>query len=384
MFKILQDEYVGLMLDLSSERRKDSVKGRLKNINMKKLYDLCEEHELHGVVASHIQNEKLCTLPSYWMEAYQKEEDRLSFLKNKAKEICGLMLENGIPMVILKNGGIMADIVDDAAACPMEDIDSLVRKEDFYQAHEILVKNGFVFKFRSVYEKEELEQAYLDGSTEYYIPMPNGGDMWFELSWRAIAGRWIRPDKELDTKELFSRIHYAKNTAVGILSPEDNLLQVCIHTAKHSYVRSPGLRLHLDVERIVSHENIDWELFVQRTIETHVCTSTYYSLLIPKILFGTPIPEWVLERIRPKKQKQRKLEKIFAKVGLLHPTKKKFSKLSFLNFQTSLYDSKKDQWRVIYPSWDWYKEKYKAKSKIILPWYILLRCLDLVGIRKKK
>ena len=117
------------------------------------------------------------------------------------------MLESGIPMVILTNGGIIADIVNDAAACPMEDIDSLVRKEDFYQAHEILVKNGFVFKFRSEYEKEELEQAYLDGSTEYYIPMPNGGDMWFELSWRAIAGRWIRPDKEPDTKELFDSIY---------------------------------------------------------------------------------------------------------------------------------------------------------------------------------
>ena len=384
MFKILQDEYVSLMLDLSGERRKDTVKERLKNIDLKKLYDLCIEHELHGVVASHIQNEGLGALPNYWMDSYQKEKERLSFLKNKAQEICKLMLEAGIPMVILKNGGIMADIVDDAAACPMEDIDSLVRKEDFYQAHEILVKNGFVFKFRSEYEKEELEQAYLDGSTEYYIPMPNGGDMWFELSWRAIAGRWIRPDKEPHTKELFSRIHYAQNTSVGILSPEDNLLQVCIHTAKHSYVRSPGLRLHLDVERIVSHQDINWELFIQRTIETHVCTSTYYSLLIPKILFGTPIPEWVLERIRPKKQKQRKLEKIFAKVGLLHPIEKKFSKLSFLNFQTSLYDSKKDQWRVIYPSWDWYKEKYKAKFKITLPWYMFLRCLDLVGIRKKK
>ena len=384
MFKILQDEYVGLMLDLSSEHRKDSVKDRLKNIDIKKLYDLCEEHELHGVVASHIQNEGLCVLPNYWIEAYQKEKERLSFLKNKAHEICKLMSAAGIPMVILKNGGIMSDIVDDVAACPMEDIDSLVRKEDFYQAHEILVKNGFVFKFRSEYEKEELEQAYLDGSTEYYIPMPNGEEMWFELSWRAIAGRWIRPDKEPDTKSLFSRIHYAKNTSVGILSPEDNLLQVCIHTAKHSYVRSPGLRLHLDVERIVTHEKINWELFIQRTIETRVCVSTYYSLLIPKILFGTPVPDWVLERIKPKRKKQRKIEKIFAKVGLLHPADKKFSKLLFLNFQTALYDSRRDCWRVIYPSWAWYKEKYQVKSRIGLPWYIFLRCLDLIGIRKRK
>ncbi|MFR3754391.1 MAG: nucleotidyltransferase family protein [Enterocloster sp.] len=138
--------------------------------------------------------------------------------------------------------------------------------------------NGFEFKFRSEFEKENLQEAFLDGSTEYFMPMPDGGNMWFELSHRAIAGRWIRPDKEPDTDELFRRFYYADNTDIGILSPEDNLLQVCIHTAKHSYVRSPGLRLHLDVERIVRHKQIDWKIFLERVEQAHVTTSTYYSL----------------------------------------------------------------------------------------------------------
>ena len=46
-----------------------------------------------------------------------------------------------------------------------------------------------------------------------------------------------------------------------ILSPEDNLLQVALHTAKHSYVRAPGFRLHSDVDRIVCFQEINWNIF---------------------------------------------------------------------------------------------------------------------------
>ena len=287
-------------------------------------------------------------------------------------------------MIILKNGGIMTDIVSDAAACPMEDIDSLVRKSDFLQAHGILINNGFNFKFRSEFEKEILDGAFADGSTEYYILMPDGEKMWFELSWRAVAGRWIRPDKEPPTDALFERCYFSDGTDVGILSPEDNLLQVCIHTAKHSYVRSPGLRLHLDVDRIVSNKQIDWDIFIERVEQTHVKTSTYYSLMIPKVLFGTNVPDAVLNRLKPRKSKAKKIEKLLGRAGLLHPAGRKFSKFSFLRFQTSLYDSVKDMLRVLYPSYGWYKTRYGIKNAIALPYYIILRGLDLVGIRKKK
>lgn len=371
------------MLKLSGEHRTNVAKEDLIDIDIHKLYTLCKEHELAGVVAAHILADGNIELPEFWQTTYLAEKERLAFLKEKSNQICEKMKQNNIPMIILKNGGIMSDIVADPAACPMEDIDSLVRKEDFFKAHQLLLDCGFVFKFRSEFEKEILDEAFVDGSTEYYIPMPNGEKMWFELSWRAIAGRWIRPDKEPDTNELFERFYYAPNSSVGILSPEDNLLQVCIHTAKHSYVRSPGLRLHLDVERIVTHKEIDWNLFLAGVEQAHVKTSTYYSLLIPKTLFGTEVPEWILERLKPGKAKATRIEKMLAHAQLLHPSARKFSKLAFLKFQTALYDNIGDAWKVLYPSWKWYQDKYHT-PRILLPWCLLLRGGDLMGIRKKK
>ena len=386
MFEQLQDSQVQLMLALSKENIENGqeLKQQLAQVNMELFFQLCKEHELDGVVASHIMAKELLELPDYWMEAYAKEKAHLGFLKDKAAEICRVMSENGITMVVLKNGGIMSDMVADPAACPMEDIDSLVKKSDFKKAHQILMDNGFLFKFRSEFEEEDLESAFRDGSTEYRIETPAGEDMWFELAWRAVAGRWIRRDLEPDADSLIEDAYFASGTKVGILSPEDNLLQVSVHTAKHSYVRAPGLRLHLDVERIVAHKQIDWDLFLQKVQEVHVKTSTYYSLYLAKMLFDTPVPDHVLEALYPGKRKYKRILKMVSKAGLLHPGKPKFSKLQFLRFQTSLYDSKKDAWFVLCPPNGGLREIYGYSNPLLTPYYLILRGLDLVGIRKKK
>ena len=208
--------------------------------------------------------------------------------------------------------------------------------------------------------------------------------MWFELAWRAVAGRWIRPDLEPDSDRLIEDSYAAPECDVHILSPEDNLLQVCIHTAKHSYLRAPGLRLHLDVERIVSHKNIDWDVFLKKADETHVKTACYFSLLIPSVLFKTPVPEYVLKRLQPNAHKENIISAAIIKAGLLHPKKAKFTKLEFLRFQTALYDSFGDMCKVLYPSFSWYKERYNFKCPLLVPIYIVIRGLDLVGIRISK
>ena len=385
LFAFMQDDIYKLMLDMSKEchtaEELDNIKKRYVQTDNEALFAVCNEHELDGVVGTLALSLGL-VLCEKWQAAYTQQKEHLTFLCEKAKEICKIMDDNGIPMVVLKNGGIMIGLVEEAAKCPMEDIDSLICKKDFYKAHEILVQNGFVFKFRSEYEAEKLDEAYRDGSTEYYIVTPAGEKMWFELAWRAVAGRWIRPDLEPDTDGFIANSYAPEGTKARILSPEDNLLQVCIHTAKHSYVRAPGLRLHMDVDRIVAHTEIDWDLFLKKVEDTHVKTSVYLSLFIPTVLFGTKVPQEVLDVLKPKKIKR--LMKLLAKAGLPHPLERKFNKIQFLRFQTALYDSKKDVLRVIYPGKAWIKERYGAKTQMQVWKCVTMRVFDLVGIRKKK
>lgn len=385
LFNFLDDDIYRLMLDMSrekhSEEENQDIKERYGKVNQKKLFVVCREHELHGVTGAYAKSMGL-PIPDEWEKAFLLEKRRLDFLKNTAIQVCQLMSDHGIPMVILKNGGIMMDMIPETVKCPMEDIDSLIRKTDFYQAHKLLIENGFTFKFRSEYEAEKLEEAYRDGSAEYFITMPTGEKIWFELAWRAVAGRWIRPDLEPDTNGFIGRSHTVGDTQVRVLSPEDNLLQVCIHTAKHSYVRAPGMRLHMDVDRIVAHTDIDWGLFLKKVKEAHVCTSTYLSLYIPSVILHTQIPQWVLDELRP--QNIKKLMRLLSEAELPHPQGKKFSKMKFLLFQTALYDNKSDIMQVIFPDRQWMEERYNCNSVIQLMTCTVIRVLDLIGMRKKK
>ena len=387
MFSFANDKYVDVMLKMAKERHNkneiEEILADYSKLEQSKFIALCKEHQFEGMSAAFLKK-YTDALTGEWIGIYEECHRKASEKLEAAKQICQRMADNGIDMIVLKNGGILADIIDDPAKMPMGDIDTVIKRKDFLKAYDIMLADGYKFEYSNEYEIPDINNAYRDGDAEYFKQIAPDHMLCCEIAWRIVAGRWMRPDCEPNTEENFSRMHYAKGTKIGILSPEDNLLQVCIHTAKHSYLRAPGLRLNLDVERIVSNVEINWSLFLEKVKAAHTKTAAYYSLYIPSVLFDTPIPKNVLDELKPSKSKQKKIETALEKAGFLYPKKRKFSRLEFLRFQTSLYDSLSDMFRTLYPNAEWLKRRYAFKSSALIPYYICVRALDLVGIRKKQ
>ena len=207
--------------------------------------------------------------------------------------------------------------------------------------------------------------------------LPNGKKLWFELQWRPVAGRWIRPDQEPSVDELMDRSVPIHGTTVRLLAPEDNLLQVALHTAKHTYVRAPGFRLHTDVDRIVHTQRIDWDVFLSRVRRLNVATVVYFSLAIPVAIFNTAIPDRVLDQLRPPPWKETVMLRWINQSGLFNPFQKKFGKLRYIAFTALLYDDTRGLRRGIFPDAGWMRERYGFKSGIILPFYYAKRIANL-------
>ena len=260
----------------------------------------------------------------------------------------------------------------------MGDLDTLVEKKNFRRAHQILLEEGYHFEFRSPLEEVELSAAEASGGAEYWKILPSGEKMWFELQWRPVSGRWIRADQEPSAEELMERSVSIPGTAVRLLCPEDNLLQVCLHTAKHSYVRAPGFRLHLDVERIVRGQVVDWRVFTERVEKLQVKTAVYFSLVIPKELFGTPIPEEVLACLRPVTWKEGLISRMITRAGLFNPNDHKFSRLGYIFFTLLLYDDLGGLLRSVFPSSNWMCGRYNIHHCWEYPYYYVRRLMDLV------
>ena len=266
---------------------------------------------------------------------------------------------------------------------PSGDVDLLVRPSDFRRAHAILVADGFNFEFRSDLEEATVEEPSRSGGAEYWKILPGGDKLWLELQWRPVAGRWIRPDQEPAADELMARSIPINGTNLRLLSPEDNLLQVSLHTAKHTYVRAPGFRLHTDVDRIARRQPINWDLFVERVKRLRVKTAVFFSLAIPADIFSTPIPPAVLAQLRPASWKVALMARWIVHAGIFNPHERKFSKLGYIIFNALLYDEVSGFIRGVLPRPDTLRQRYGFKSSILLPWYYARRILELVTRRAR-
>ena len=313
-------------------------------------------------------------LPAPWYQQYANIERIITAYLKELDSIAAQLSEKDIPLIAIKNSGIARGIFPFPGAVPMGDVDVLVRRCDFRRAHRLLLDSGYHFEFRSALEEADLEHAEQSGGAEYWKILPGGDKLWLELQWRPVAGRWIRPDQEPTADELMARSIPIDGTAVRLLAPEDNLLQVCLHTAKHSYVRAPGFRLHLDVVRIVdAYPDLDWKTFVARVTRLQVKTATYFSLVIPHELFGTAVPAWVLDALRPPRWKERRLRAMIRKAGLFNPHEQKFSRAEYVLFNALLYDDLAGLLRGIFPDRNWMQAQYAFTNPLLLPYYHLKR-----------
>jgi hypothetical protein len=193
-----------------------------------------------------------------------------------------------------------------------------------------------------------------------------------------VAGRWIRPDQEPDAGELLERSLPCTGTPVRVLAPSDNLLQVCLHTAKHSYVRAPGFRLHTDVDRIVRHGGIEWDRFVAAVEVVGVKTAVYFALAIPAELLATPVPTEVIARLRPPGMKERWVRRSLLRAGLFNSQQRKWGKFSYIIFNLLLYDSFAGALKAVFPDPAWIRRRYRVRHRWTIPWWYAARIFDLL------
>lgn len=333
-----------------------------------KLFRIAEANEVTSHVG-HALRERGIDLPAAWHEVHQQTERRIARYMAELDAIAKALKAKNIPLVALKNAGIARALHDCLGCCPMGDLDALVRRQDFREAHQVLVKLGYQFEFRSPLERAEIDEAELGGGSEYWKQLDDGSRLWFELQWRPIAGRWLRPDQEPSAEELMARSIDVPQTDVKLLSPTDNLLQVAVHTAKHSYVRAPGFRLHTDVDRIVNAQEIDWDMFMADVKRRELKTAVYFSLRIPAELFATPIPTDVIAELSPPAWKTSQLNRQLLKAGLLYPDRPKFSRVGYIGFNALLYDSWSGLWRGLFPAAAWMRQRYQAEGFWLYPAY---------------
>jgi len=344
-----------------------------KKVGDEDLFSVCKHNKIESIATDALG---VCLgldqLPEHWLESYAVVDRRISSYMKELDRVAKLLSNLNIPLVALKNSGITRGLYPYYGACPMGDMDVLVKKEDYSDAKRLLIDDGYIFGNRNFMEKA------------FYKKLSGGEPLWFELLVRSVDGRWISPDQEPGTDELIESSVAINGSDVRILSPEHNLLQVCLHTAKHSFVRAPGFRLHTDVDRIVHETDLDWILFKEMVSDLQVKTAAFFSLALASDLLGTPIPEHVMIQIKPNRWKVWIMSKWLQKVGLFDPDGVKWGAIGYIFFVSMLYDSVGVWLKGIIPEKKWMFEHYGTESSFKLLFLYPYRIYDLLWRRVLK
>jgi hypothetical protein len=169
------------------------------------------------------------------------------------------------------------------------DIDLLILRDEFAQVSDALREFGYTPNL-SLSAAEQ--RAYLQSGYECVFGGPGGPNL-LEVKW-AIQPRFYAV--EFDIGELFGRgvITTVAGQAMKTLSPEDTILVLCVHAAKHLWEKLLWL---CDLSRLMTQTNLDWRRIGAQARELGIARILRITLILAHELLGSSTPASALREI---------------------------------------------------------------------------------------
>lgn len=217
------------------------------------------------------------------------------------RELAGVVAafnRQGIASILLKGGHLAEHVYENIALRGMGDVDLLVKKEDLLRADRELLRLGGepIERFRAVSQHK---------NTFVYRLRQSGLRM--DLHWTPITSLYPCC---VDVDGLWRRAQPVKLGAeqAWVLSPEDLLLHLCLHAAKH--INDFGLRLLFDLGAVLRRYGaaLDWRELAARARQWGILRAVYVFLFLKHELLGGAITKETLEALRPADFDSRYLE----------------------------------------------------------------------------
>jgi hypothetical protein len=185
--------------------------------------------------------------------------------------------------VIPYKGVVLAEIYyGDMALRQSGDMDLFIRQQDVTRIKSEVRALGYTPR---VLIPEDAEHDYIDSGYECTFDSAAGINL-LELQW-ALQPRFYAVDFDMDG--LFERAVtvYVADRSVKTPSPEDLLLILSVHAAKHVWGRLIWL---CDIAQIIKRQNLDWDGIQSQSQELGIKRILHITLLLTHRFLATPVP----------------------------------------------------------------------------------------------
>ncbi len=257
-------------------------------------------------------------------QRYQHNARRNLAFTSELFRVLSCLEAHHVPAIPYKGPVLAEAVYGDLALRSFSDLDILVRPADVGSAKAALETLGYTL---SSPLSEAEERAYLATGYEYTFDGPAGRNL-LEIQWRILPRFYAI---HFDCCELFERAASAtvSGRTVRTLSSEDLLLTLCVHAAKHAWIRLCWLR---DIAGVVQSQPLDWSLVGERSRDLGIQRILAIGLLLAHRLLGAPVPDW----LRESWQGNRQIDSLYNQVAQHLPGAEEYSAESPAYFRLML------------------------------------------------
>jgi len=242
-----------------------------------------------GACLWHRLNKKREMVPGEIFQTYIKQPLRIQtihalILKQTNSTMLQRMQESGVACITLRGQSLAEAMYDPPASRPQTDIDLLVHEKDVPAAKQVVVQSGFepVEHHPLLFLRED---ALLDLHAD-----PLDMD-------RIHAWGYLTP---MRTQDFFSHTEQGEPAGMPALlvHPRVNLPYLCFHAMKHSFERLIWLWDIALLARKVQEQH-QWDAVQEGIQEYRLERPCFYALSYVQKHLDAPVPEHLLEKIRP-------------------------------------------------------------------------------------
>jgi hypothetical protein len=212
---------------------------------------------------------------------YLFNSQRNHILTNELLRLLERLEAEGISAIPFKGPVLAQEIYGNVALRMFTDLDVLVRRGDVLRAKEILISEGYRLEHTLT---DAQERVFLRSLHHYHFC--NRERVHLEVHWQVSPSIYCFP---MTTKDLFTRA--TRKVVLGkelqTISPEDLLLVLCEHGARHYWRRLAWIG---DLGRLVESKRIDWRAVASRSKRMGCYRLLLLGLFLANGLFCTPFP----------------------------------------------------------------------------------------------
>jgi len=350
------------------------------------LLRMVQRHRLRPLLFRHLGTASPETVPESVLDQlrdyFNTNAQRNLFLTAELIRVLREFEAHGVPAIPYKGPALAASVYGNLALREVGDLDILVRKDNIFQARELLASLGYQQWIRltdtpgSLTSAQEAALMHSRGGHNY---VHSDTTSVVDLQW-TVAKRHF--SFQLSPEYLWQHVQQTRlgGSKILTLSPETLLIVLCMHGSKHLWERLVWV---CDVAELVrGSEKLAWENVIEQARISGSERMLLLGLYLTKSLLGSSLPETVLQRVRSDPAVGEIAERVQNRLFSENGFEVSFEKIRFEVDHLNMRERWRDRARycvltLMTPDEeDWMSVRLPAS---LWPFYYVLRPIRLIG-----